>query len=212
MKEFLNKNFLGIIVIILAVLLYFQRCNNDAVGPQKPDTVLIKTEYIPQPPVIIPSYIPAPTSTRPTIIIPPSYNPSKDYESLLKQYKELVDKHLETKTYNDSIQLQDSTGAKVGVVNLKDVVSENEIKSREPSYQLSFPRTTITIREPYKPRNQLYLGGGILGTETKLVSGAKIGAYWKNKKDQLYGISAHKTNNYPLIYSIEGYWKIRLRK
>jgi len=198
-------------VIVLAVLLYFQRCNNDATGPQKPDTIY-SVQQIPQPPVYIPQYIPIPQSTQTPVIIPQNYQPAKELQALIKQYEDLVKKHIAVKTYQDSIELRDTAGTKVGIVNLKDVVSENEIKSRTPNYQLSFPKTTITIREPYKPRNQLYIGGGILGTETNLVSGAKIGGYWKNKRDQLYGASVQKTNNYPLIYSLEGYWKIRLKK
>lgn len=212
MKEFLNRNLLGILVLVLATIIYFQRCNNDATGDQKADTVIVK-EYVQQPPVYIPQYIPIPTNTQPVTVIPPNYIPSSDYKDLLKQFNDLVNKHLETKTYKDSIELKDTSGVKVGIVNLEDIISENEIKSRKPSYQLKFPHTTTTITLPYTPKNQFYVGGGILGNTSQLVSGAKVGIYLKNRRDQLYGVSAHKEfNNRPLIYSIESYWKIRLGK
>lgn len=114
MKEFITKNFLGIIVIILAVILYFQRCNNDATSPQKPDTVTT-VQYIPQPPVYIPQYIPIPSQSQTPIVIPPNYLPSEDSKKLLEQYKELVERFLTQKTYKDSIELKDTSGNKVGV-------------------------------------------------------------------------------------------------
>lgn len=137
MKEFLTKNFLGIIVIALAVLLYFQRCTETVEVPEP--KVVTKTEYIPQPPVVIPQYIPVPSTNQAPIVIPPNYHPSADQTELLRQYKELVNKFLAEKTYKDSIELKDSSGKKVGIVTLEDIVRENEIKSRKPSYQLTFP-------------------------------------------------------------------------
>lgn len=211
MKEFLTKNFMGIVVLILATIIYLQRGNNDASGTQKPDTTS-RTVYITQPPVYIPMYVPTPSNSQIPIIIPPNYQPSGDSQKLLEQYKELVNKFLTQNTYKDSIELKDTTGAKVGVVNLEDVVSENVIKSRKPSYQLSFPETTITIREPYKPRNQLYAGGGLLGNQTQLINGAKAGIFFKNKKDQLYGTEIQKQIGVPVTYNISSYWKIRFGK
>lgn len=202
---------MGIVVLILVAIIFFQRENNDAIGNQRPDTAS-KTIYITQPTVFIPQYTPIPSQSQIPIIIPQSYKPSDNLEVLLKQYKELVEKFLTQKTYKDSIELKDTAGKKVGVVNLEDIVSENEIKSRKPSYQLEFPITTITIREPYKFKNQVYLGGGILGSENQLITGAKTGIYLKNKKDQLYGISIHKTTKYPVIFSLEAYWKLKLKK
>lgn len=211
MKEFLTKNFMGIIVLVLAAIIYLQRGNNDATGTQKPDTTT-KTVYITQPPVYIPMYVPAPSNSQTPIIIPPNYKPSEDSQKLLEQYKELVNKFLTQNTYKDSIELKDTAGNKVGIVNLEDVVSENVIKSRKPSYQLNLPHTTITIREPYKLKNQVYIGGGVLGNQNQLISGAKAGIFLKNKKDQLYGVEIQKQIGVPITYSTAMYWKLRLGK
>lgn len=211
MKEFLNRNFIALIVLVLLVILYLQRCTGapPTSEPPKVDTVV---KYIQQPPIFIPQYVPSVDTVVKTIVLPPTYTPSPSLDTLTEQYVNLAKKYLEVKTYKDSIELKDSAGKKVGVVNLKDVVSENEIKARNPSYQLTFPQTTITIREPYKPRNQLYIGGGVLGSQPQLVVGAKGGLYLKNKRDQMYGISVNAIENQPLIYSVEGYWKISFKK
>lgn len=210
MKEFITRNFLGIIIIILGTLIYFQRCNTK-IEPQKPE-VKTETVYVQQPPVYIPQYVPVPHNVQTPVIIPPSYQPSTNLDSLLKQYNQLATKFLEVKTYKDSIELKDTSGKKVGIVNIEDVISENTLKSRKPSYQLNFPVTTITITNPPKLKNQIYVGGGILGNQKDFVNGGKIGLYLKNRKDQMYGISAHAVTNYPVIYSLEAYWKIKLKK
>lgn len=212
MKEFLNKNFLGIVIIALAVLLYFDRFDGDTSRTPEPK-VTTKTEYILQPPVYIPQYVPIPHSTQPPTSIPPNYVPSEDVKKLLVQYKDLLAKFLELKTYKDSIVLKDSAGNKVGIVNLEDSVTQNSITSRKPSYQLSFPKETITIREPIKPRTQLYVGGGPILSQSTLINGAKAGILIEDRKDRLYGASAQKVFGYPrLLYTLEGYWVIRLGK
>ena len=211
MKEFLTKNFLGIAVLVIGVLLYLQRCKTEAVSTPPPK-IETKTEYIVQPPIQVPMYIPQPSQTQAPIIIPPNYQPSKDLETLVKQYEQLAQKFLEVKTYKDSIKLVDSTGANVGVVNLTDIVSENELKSRNPSYQLSFPHTTTTITKYYPPKNQVYIGATALGNENQLVSGAQIGLYLKNKRDQLYNVQIQKQANTPITYGVGMSWKIKLNK
>lgn len=209
MKEFLTKNFLGIVVIILGVLLYLQRCNDDATGIQPPDTSS-NTVQVPQPPIIIPIYTPQPSSTQPVINIPPAYKPSEDLATLLAQYNDLARKFLEVKTYKDSIELRDSTGTKVGIVNLNDIVSENSIKSRSPDYQLNFPHTTTIITRTAPPKNQFYIGGAALGNQNQIVTGGKVGIYLKNKRDQLYGLEVQKIKGVPITYGAGMYWKIKL--
>lgn len=211
MKEFITKNFLGILLIIFTVYIYFDISGKNATGNQGPDTIRV-IEYIQQPPVYIPQYVPVVTHSQPVTNIPPNYIPSSEYKELKEQFEKLVREHLQTNIYKDSITLKDTAGNKVGVVNLEDAISENKFKTRNPSYQLNFPKEVITIREPYKPRNQLFIGGGPLGNENTFFSGAKAGFYLKDKKDRLYGASVYSIKNQPITYSLEAYFKIRLGK
>lgn len=205
MKNFLNNNFLSLAILAMLVIIYLQRTAAPKLDIPEPRIII---QQIPQPPVYIPTYTPQATNTQPVINIPPSYQPPHNLEELLKKYDTLVRKYLEVKTYKDSIELKDTAGNKVGVVNLNDVVSENSIQKRTPDYQLSFPKTTIITQAP--PKVQLYGGGGLLLRQDQLVTGAKAGLYLKNKKDQLYGLSAQKQTGVPITYSVESYWKIRL--
>lgn len=219
--NFIQTNWLSLIILALVIFLFFSRNPFGCNPPEKPkiDTVTTtKTEYIPQPTQYIPVYIPSQTGSQPPIVIPPNYQPSRDYEALIKQYNELVQKYLAVNSYKDSIKLKDSSGVDVGTVNLQDVISENAIKSRDVNYKLKFPVTTITntitIREPYVPRNQLYVGGGLTGTTSMPVNGAAAEIWWKNKKDQMYGVDIGAMSiggKIQPVYGIKTLWKIKLR-
>lgn len=169
--------------------------------PKDPTVVTVTktdTQYVQQPPVVIPQYIPVATSSQAPVIIPPSYQPSANLEELLKQYNDLVKKHLTTNIYVDSIKLRDSTGKQVGIVNLDQKVSENQIKSNNFSYSLKFPivtnTITTTITQAYKPKFQILLGGGVAGSQEQLVNGGFLGIGFKNKKDQIYVLNGGVQN------------------
>jgi hypothetical protein len=125
-----------------------------------------------------------------------------------------VKQYLAVKNYKDSFQLKDSSGKRVGVVNLDQTVSENSLKSTQPSYQLSFPHTTttITLREP--PKNQVFVGPYIGGNTIAPLNGVGAGLLFKNKKDRLFGLDAgvqHYNNTFAPQFNLRTYWKIKLK-
>jgi hypothetical protein len=96
--------------------------------------------------------------------------PASTIEALTEQVKQLNDRVTSLGTelyakreYKDSLQLKDSTGKRVGVINSDYSVSENKLQKIGHSYQLAFPVTTITttITQPYKPRNKVYPNLGL---------------------------------------------------
>lgn len=215
---FIKTHFLSLIILILLAVLFLQRCGGqkDNVQVAKRDTVT-SIQYIQQPAVQIPAYQP----TQPIIIkadpanIPIQYTQlSTDIKEVSRQLQDLAAQFYAVRHYKDSIQLKDSAGNDVGKVHLLDVISENKIVERSPSYELRFPErsTTITIHEPYKPVSQVYVGLGITGSKDNLVSSIEAGAMLKNKKDQLYGIKAGIGANGNVTYGLQSYWKIKLHK
>lgn len=213
---YLKNNALGILALVLFLWVIFKPsgCGPNLPWENKPtiDTAT-KTVYITQPVQFIPTYTPQQTgSTSYPVIIPGNYQASGELAALTKQYNELVKEFLATRTYKDTIQLKDTAGNRVGVVNLNDVVSENQIKSRTPDYQLSFPHTTttITIREPYVPKRQLYTGGGLTGNLVVPVNGVNAGLLYKTKKDRIYNITAGLQHYGTIVpqFGISSYWKI----
>ena len=217
--DWVKKNILSLIIIALFVAygLSLKTCN--FLGQQsasKADTIFSShTEYIPQPPQIIPQYIPMPSSSQQPVFIPQQYKPDTSINGLMRQYIDLLNKYLVKNNYSDSVVLKDSAGHRVGVVNLEDQISENKFVYRKPSYQLTFPVTTntVTIINPAKKRNQLYLGGILEGSTKSLLNSAGIGLLFKTKKDAIWGVNAkYQFQNQAINYELSRYFKLSFRK
>lgn len=218
---YLKQHFLTLILLIAVIFLALKDgCGKPDV--QQPTVVTGRdssTTQVPQPTIIVLPSTPQVASSQAPIVIPQQYQPSGNYEALLKQYNELATKHLTTNNYRDSVQLKDTAGNRVGVFTYNDFVSENQIKTRQPSYQLSFPRTvvntTTTITQPYQPTRQVYLGGELSGTTATPLNGAYLGLMYKDRKDGIYAVKAGGLAiNGTIVPHIQigKYWKLKLGK
>jgi len=214
-----KKNILSLIIIVLFILYGLKNCNGffgNNVAPKSDTIYSSHTEYVQQPPQIIPQYIPMPSSTQQApIIIPNQYKPDTTLNGVLRQYMELLNKYLAKNNYVDSVVLKDTAGNRVGVVKLEDQISENKFTYRKPSYQLTFPVTTntITITKGAKKRNEIYFGGVIEGSTQNILNSAGLGLLLKTKKDAVWGFNAkYQFNNQAINYELSRYFKISFRK
>jgi len=218
MKEYIKhgiSTFVLFGVMAIGFFLFTRGCFQAQTEPQKPTIVITRdTQYIQQPPVTIPQYQPIIVETKPPTIIPQQMQPSQHMEVLLKQYQELLDRFLSSNRYQDSIVLKDSLLHDVGIVRLDDIINENKIKSRAPSYSLKFPVITekITITQPYKPRNQWFVGGAVNGNKLNLVDAFKAGLLVKNKKDNIFAINGTINRGGYLGAEVGFYTKIKIGK
>jgi hypothetical protein len=215
MKEFLNKNFQFIIIVGLALLLFFNRTLQPTNVPQPTITIQSDTSWKAiiakitqsQPPSIV-NTIPYPVEK-----LEPIYIPDTNYQRLKVQFEELRDKYLATNIQKDSLKIDT-----IGYVHVTDSVQKNQIVGRSYEYKLKYPTitNTITIREPYKPKRQLYLGGSIGGVERQSgqleVNEIGLGLLYKNKKDQQFGAKVNYNFGEGLGGEISSYWKIGKRK
>jgi len=221
MKETLidifKKN-IGILIIgAIFLIFWFNGCGKDT-GSQRQnthDTVTV-TQQVLQPMIINQPYTPQQQgATIVPVNIPAQYNASADIAKLTAQYNDLVQKYLSLRNYSDSITLKDTAGNRVGVVNLKQQVSENELKSLQSSYQLYFPKTITTITNTIYPKikNQWFLGANASSTIGDPNINLGIGLLLKNKKENVLQIGGgyNLTTKQPQV--LLGYYqKIRLGK
>lgn len=189
----IKKN-LGIILVGIMFFMFWFSGGKEALQRKRGVTIsdtTTTTQQIPQPIIIMPAYTPTQAgSTVVPITIPAQYTPSTDNAELVKQYESLVKEYLSQRRYQDSIQLKDTAGNRVGVVNLDQVVSENKLKSTQPSYQLSFPLTTRTITNTVypPPRTQVSLGVGLHSfLNNPLPNQVEVTALIKNKQNVTIG-------------------------
>ncbi|HUS00694.1 MAG TPA: hypothetical protein VMY77_03160 [Chitinophagaceae bacterium] len=212
--NWLKNNALMLIILVMAVIIYFQRCNDKSTAVVSKTDTVVSVQYVPQKQQTIPPYQPIIIESKQPASIPQQYQASQDPNILLKQYLDAINKLLVVNYYKDTIRLKDSAGNDVGSVMSNDVVTENQIKSRDFSYALKIPQITrtITIQEGYKPKGQLFIGGSINGSPTNYVSAFEAGLMYKNKKDQLYGAKAGIGTTGGMYYGVQSYWKVKFRK
>lgn len=179
--DFFKTNFKWLIVAGAFLLFYTKGCFQPPIVQQPhTDTVIIVHDrqsgtYTP-PPITI--NLPKPTTSN-----KPEYIPdTSSIHALRLQFENLVRKHTEQVTYNDSLKIDS-----LGYVNVKDTVSENRLHSRSYSYNIKERIITKTL--PTKLRNQVFIGGG-LGIPLSvgnIIQSVKAGVLFKNKRDNVLG-------------------------
>lgn len=198
--DILKKNFGILLIGALFLIFYFNGCGARA-GRTTTDTVSHTTQVL-QPIVVNPEYVPQQKGSTTYVQLPGNAQgviPASTMDSLISQVRDLSNRiealgkqYYAIKHYEDSISLKDTAGNNVGVVNLKQIVSENTLQSTQPSYQLKFPHTTTTITKTVYPKlkNQVYAGLNL----TSLLNNPNfqqvdVGLMLKNKKDGIFSVA-----------------------
>lgn len=195
---FIKLNFKWMLLVVLILILFSRGCFNNFMPQKATSDTTTRVIQVPQPIIINPPYQPAQSGA--TIYVPVPGNsqpvtPATDIAGLTQQVillnsriENLAKEYYAIKHYEDSIPLHDTSGLRVGVVNLKQTVSENTLKSTQPSYQLTFPHTITTINNYAVPRNQVYIGGGFnTGLKGTGFSQVNLGLQFKNKTNHMFG-------------------------
>ena len=197
------NNILSIAILILAIIIILQRINSSPDIVEKPivvrDTVWRKKDS-----VIYTS--PKVVQTIPVKVISEKYLPDPNYDKLVLQYQELVKLHLAKNIQKDSVQIDS-----IGFVKVTDTVQNNIVQNRKWEYNLKYPIIKETIIQPLKKVNQLYIGGGLQGNQYNIINSINGGLLYKNKKDQIYGLSIGVNTNGQIVYGISSYWKIKFK-
>ena len=197
------NNILSIAILILAVIIVLQRSNSSPDIIEKPivirDTIWQKKDS-----VIYTS--PKVVQTIPIKIISEKYLPDPNYDKLLLQYQELVKLHLSKNVQKDSVKIDS-----IGFVKVIDTVQNNIVQNRKWEYNIKYPIIKETIIQPSKKVNQLYIGGGLQGNQYNIINSINGGILYKNKKDQIYGLSVGINTNGQVVYGVSSYWKIKFK-
>ena len=197
------NNILSIAILILAVIIVLQRSNSSPDIIEKPivirDTIWQKKDS-----VIYTS--PKVVQTIPIKIISEKYLPDPNYDKLLLQYQELVKLHLAKNIQKDSVKIDS-----IGFVKVIDTVQNNIVQNRKWEYNIKYPIIKETVIQPSKKVNQLYIGGGLQGNQYNIINSINGGILYKNKKDQIYGLSVGINTNGQVVYGVSSYWKIKFK-
>lgn len=191
-----------ITIILLALVIFIQRCNTGKYAPQKPDTISIKdTQYI--------------LSKKDTVYIPKPYKVEIPHDTIIyvsdtpktlldyrDAYFKLATQVLTSNYYSDSLQVKDSLGL-YGMIYSKDTVYKNKLKGKSLSYNIIYPKIkeTITITQYPKKKTMWFVGGSVLTDYLVNKIGVEFNTGFLNKKNQLYEIGIQNCNN-EFIYKL----------
>jgi hypothetical protein len=207
-SKFIQKNFLNLVVLCLLIALLLKSCKSTPSGDVqvkviRDTTWIIKDSTIYSKPQLIKT-IPIDVS-RDTIIN--HYIPDTNYSRLLAQYQEVVGRFLATNLYSDSVRIDT-----IGYVKVTDTVSQNQLLKRGYRINVKYPIITETIIKPAPKVRQLYAGGQVSGVAGSPVNGINAGLLYKTKKDYIIGANAGFDRDGNIIYGVQSYWKIKLKK
>ena len=197
------NNILSIAILILAVIIVLQRSNSSPDIIEK-SIVIRDTIWQKKDSVIYTS--PKVVQTIPVKIISEKYLPDPNYDKLILQYQELVKLHLAKNIQKDSVQIDS-----IGFVKVTDTVQNNIVQNRKWEYNIKYPIIKETVIQPSKKVNQLYIGGGLQGNQYNIINSINGGILYKNKKDQIYGLSIGINTNGQVVYGVSSYWKIKFK-
>lgn len=205
-REFLYKNSLSLVIIVLFIVAILQRATDKTFIPSTPivkyDTswiVVRDTAYTK--PIFI-------KGERDTILERSvEYIPSDDYAQLAQQFQDLKEELLSKNYFKDTLKIDS-----LGYVAVNDTLQKNQIKGRSFNYNLKYPEVTITKIIPEKKKNQIYVGGILQGNQNTLLTNVSAGLLLKNKKDQIYGIQTGLNRSGNLEFGVSSYWKIKLKR
>lgn len=197
-----NKKLLYIVIGILFLIILLQRCEHKPVEVTKVkiDTVIQTItihDTVEGKPVLVKSK--PSVKWRDSLI----YRTDSNYEKLLAMYQELGDKYYSENIYKTKFNL-----GKYGYATVTDTLRSNTVYANSIDYKLDIPEKTITVIKPADPKRQVYVGVGLVGNQEKPIAGAYLGSLYKNRKDQIFGVSAGVYNT-KLYYGVSSYWKIK---
>jgi hypothetical protein len=116
----------------------------------------------------------------------------------------ILEDYFKAYAYNDTLK-EDSITL---IVN--DIISQNQIMSRNIKYSLVYPTTTITTEREVNKR-ELYVGFGIGGDRQQLsFAGGEL--LLRNKKERIYGVGLGINNNFEPILTFKMSWKVKMPK
>jgi len=209
LKDLKKVSISELLIVALLIIILLQRCGGG--NPEHPtapqitrDTVWVQKDstIISKPQLIKTESYAVPIDRWNTEYLPDTSDMSK----LVKQYEALVRELLAKNISSDSIKIDS-----IGHIYITGTVSKNVIIGRSTHYNLHYPTITTTITIPEKKRNQLYIGGSVQGNQLTPLDQINIGLLFKNKRDQIFGVSAGLDMNGQIQYGISSYWKISFR-
>jgi hypothetical protein len=191
------------ILILAGIVLYLRMCSGAKCPPAQEivkhfrDTVIVHHQDT------VDHYVPKITTVSRPITI---YRTDSLYIIQPIDTQEVLKDYFATRYYSDTRQTQ------YGDITIQDSVRENRIIDRRLLTDFKIPVIHDSTIAAEPKRNQLYIGGGLLGSTKELITGFEADLTLKNKKDQQYYIGGSILTTGVYYFRLGTRFKLSFRK
>jgi hypothetical protein len=201
----MNRLLIFVIAVLMAIIL-FQKDGCTYIKDKQPEVVTVHDTTWQVHDSLIIKKLKVKETIYETIQTPPEYIADTSYPRLKEQYDSLVVAYLAKNIYADTLKLDT-----LGYVAIADTLQKNNLQNRSYKYNYKIPtiHTTTTITKYAPLKNQLYMGGGVIGDKTSGVENVNLGLLLKTKKDQIYSVMVGTDVEGQINYGFQLFWKIK---
>ena len=194
----MNNKILYLAIAVLLGIILLQKFNGAEAVPPKVDTFyqsVVLTDTIKAKPITL---IKTELDTQWLETI--KYVSDSNYPKLLEEYQALAEKYSTKKVYQSVFDV------KYGKIKVIDTIGHNSLINSNLELDIDIPEKIIV--KPAPPVRQLYVGVGIIGAQSKGVTGGFVGGLYKDRKDRVFGANIGVYDD-KLYYGVSNYWKIK---
>lgn len=199
----IKKNLPNILILILVCIIWMQR---SCIKPIKVDTnkfkVLVDTVYKTKTDTIYKTLKVYKTIKPPKDTLN-KYKANLNYTILKKQYDSLV------YSCKSTIIVKDTFNIEKGHVIITDSINNNKLLSRTYKEDYSLPVVINNTKFVESKKRQLYIGGSLNFNRFANFNSIQTGVLYKDKKDQIFGLSVGISPQLKLNIGVSSYWKIK---
>lgn len=206
--RYLKENVTLLLIAALILILYVQSCFNPPVFQPVSETHI---DTVWRDRLVYVQSKPTPTQTLPpadSVKHQPQYQPDTNCVVLKKQFQGLVDEHLTTRVYTDTLRADSS------YVAITDTVQGNKLTGRSAAFSLKYPIITKETIKTEKKRNQLYYGLELSSPlDLPGLDVVGVGVQLKNKRDNVLHLSVgYNVSGGKPVVTLGYYQKLSLHK
>jgi DNA-binding Lrp family transcriptional regulator len=136
----------------------------------------------------------------------PEMLPDTNYDNLKRQYMALLQLYMNKIIYSDTIRV-----GTYGYIAVLDTINENKLISRKTreAYKIPIVKETKTITKYSPPTRNLFIGGGLITSNSLGPRGVEAGILYKTKKDAIINLKASVDLDGTPLYGVGYYYKLK---
>lgn len=196
-----------ILFVCCLVAIYYAYTKHVQAGETRPNdtTVVHDTAWQIHDSIVV-RKVPVPFEVKVPVESKPEMLPDTNYDNLKRQYMALLQLYMNKIIYSDTIRV-----GTYGYIAVLDTINENKLISRKTreAYKIPIVKETKTITKYSPPTRSLFVGGGLITSNSLGPRGVEAGILYKTKKDAIINLKASVDLDGTPLYGVGYYYKLK---